>query len=148
MYQKIQQFFCFLLLLSLTACVESQESSGFAMENVAVDTLETGMSRDQVLRIMGSPSTKSTFGREEWYYIGTTLTKTPFDLPDKVDQNVVLVAFNDDGTVSHIGNVTEADSRNVAFAEDATPSEGNELTILQQLLGNLGRFNAADQVNR
>ena len=35
----------------------------------------------------------------------------------------------------------QEDGRTIAYVDRTTPTEGNELTLIQQLLGNLGRFN-------
>ena len=48
------------------------------------------------------------------------------------------------------GVVTDVDQRglqealgNIAPAKQVTPSTGNELTLLQQFVGNIGRFNGS-----
>lgn len=74
---------------------------------------------------------------------GTISAKRPksgiFD-PKVVDKKVVVVAFNQDGIVDTIEEI-KADQINVPTVRRKTPTSGNEITVLQQLVGNVGRFN-------
>jgi len=54
------------------------------------------------------------------------------------------VRFDDKGVVSSIEALGLEDGRNVELVERATPTAGNEMTILEQVLGNMGKFNKAD----
>jgi hypothetical protein len=53
-----------------------------------------------------------------------------------------VVAFNDDGVVRAVEHKTLQDGREVVPIARATPAPGRELTFLEQVLGNLGRFNS------
>ncbi len=58
-----------------------------------------------------------------------------------VDQEILAVAFDEGGIVESMRVYGQEDGRTIAYVDRTTPTEGNELTIIQQLLGNLGRFN-------
>ena len=53
--------------------------------------------------------------------------------------------FNDKNTVTKITTLTEEDQNTVEHNQEKTPTAGQEIGILQQLLGNIGRFNANSQ---
>ena len=53
---------------------------------------------------------------------------------------MLVVAFDGNGRVSGTRTYTLADARDVDPVDRVTPTEGRELTLLQQLLGNIGRF--------
>jgi outer membrane protein assembly factor BamE (lipoprotein component of BamABCDE complex) len=96
--------------------------------------------RQNVLQTLGSPTTIAPFDESVWYYIGQkTEQKGVFD-PKVVEQKVVVVAFTTEGVVEVIQPI-EADQINVPIARRKTPTGGNEITVMQQLMGNLGRFN-------
>ena len=66
-----------------------------------------------------------------------------------VEQKVVEVTFDDKGVVQSVDRRNLADARQVALVERETPTSGNELNLLQQFVGNIGRFNPqADQGNQ
>ena len=94
-----------------------------------VEVLPGESDREDVQRILGSPSTLSTFQDSTWYYIGERTEQTAFFKPDVVERSVLTITFNDAGLVD-----------DTAMVDRQTPTEGNELTIWQQLIGNIGRF--------
>lgn len=96
--------------------------------------------RSDVLRAMGSPTTKSTFDKNIWYYIGQETEKRGILDPEIVEERIVLVTFNDEGYVSAIEDI-DRERLDVPYVRDKTPTHGNETTVLQQFLGNLGKFN-------
>ena len=97
-----------------------------------------------VASTLGSPSTVSTFKNEIWYYIGAHTQKTAFFKPSVLDQQVVVIAFNDDGTVSSIAHYDMDDARDIDPVNRVTPTSGKELSFIQQILGNIGRFASPD----
>ena len=52
------------------------------------------------------------------------------------------MVFDERDVVSDVVSYTEADGKPVEIVSRVTPTAGQELNILQQLFGNLGRFNA------
>ena len=97
-------------------------------------------SRDDVADLLGSPSSAATFGDETWYYIATRVETVAFNEPEVIDQQVVAIKFGEDGLVTAIDTYGLDDARAVEIVERVTPTSGREITILQQLLGNVGRF--------
>jgi outer membrane protein assembly factor BamE (lipoprotein component of BamABCDE complex) len=58
-----------------------------------------------------------------------------------MDQQVYIVNFDDRGMVRGVDHKDLKDGREIEPAPGATPAPGRELTFLEQVLGNLGRFN-------
>jgi hypothetical protein len=86
-------------------------------------------------------STISTFDDRTWYYISKRTETTAFFDPDVTDQEVLAINFDESGVVQNMRVYGQEDGRTIAYVDRTTPTEGNELTLIQQLLGNLGRFN-------
>jgi len=97
--------------------------------------------KNRVEQLLGSPSTTGTFGEDVWYYVSKRTSQTAFFEPDIIDQGVLAVAFDGEGIVQDLKVYDQTDGRLVVMVDRVTPTHGNELTILQQMLGNLGRFN-------
>jgi len=97
--------------------------------------------RADVQALLGSPSHTSTFSDDTWYYISSSTQLRPGRALSVSNQRVVVVAFNPNGTVSEVRELAQADGRNISFASRETPVPGNNLTLLQGLFGNIGRFN-------
>ena len=108
-------------------------------------TLQPGTStKSDVLRAMGSPTTQDPFDDNKWYYIGQVTEKRGVLDPKVVDERIVLVHFDEDGLLDTIRDVG-GNREDIPFERSKTPTSGNEITVLQQFFGNLGRFNAPTQ---
>ncbi|WP_374650383.1 outer membrane protein assembly factor BamE [Dongia sp.] len=100
--------------------------------------------KNRVEQLLGSPSTTGTFGDDVWYYVSKRTSQTAFFEPDVIDQGVLAISFDPQGIVQDMKVYDQADGRLVAMVDRVTPTHGNELTIIQQMLGNLGRFSPGE----
>ena len=130
-----------LSLLSTAACAPITSYSGFqAIESdpkdvkVAVDTKSTVRGK------LGSPSATSTFDPNVWFYMNQIKERVAFRRPTVVARDVTAITFNKETEqVMSVNNYTLKDGKVIAFNGRETPTRGRELTILEQLLGNVGR---------
>ena len=96
--------------------------------------------RKDVEALIGSPTTKGTFN-DDWIYISQTTHTRIGRLPGLDKQNVVELSFNRDGVLQTIDQRGLKDGKPVTMVARTTPSPGSEASFMQQLLGNIGRFN-------
>ena len=54
---------------------------------------------------------------------------------------MVYVDFDQSGLVDTIGSLDLEDGKKIAFITRETPTAGQKVTLIKQLLGNVGRFN-------
>ncbi len=94
-----------------------------------------------VTALIGTPTTKATFDDNTWLYIGEVTKPVIAGTNAVLDQQVIALTFDDKGVLRSIDRKTAEDAKPVSMAGGATPSPGSEATIMQQLLGNVGRFN-------
>jgi outer membrane protein assembly factor BamE (lipoprotein component of BamABCDE complex) len=126
----------------LAGCQPIVHAHGHIPDAEAVASLEPGVAtRDEVLDQFGSPSAVNAFGPETWYYIYARTETTVFLEPDLTDQQVVAIAFDGDGTVKEVKQYGLEDRQAIEPVSRTTPTHGKQLGLLQQLLGNVGRFN-------
>jgi len=137
---------CAALAALLAGCSPRVDQRGNLPDPDAVLQVQPGIhDRTQVAEILGSPSTVGTFDDKTWYYISKRTETIAFLDPDVVDQEVLVVKFDDAGVVSDMRLYGLEDGRLVEPVGRETPTSGQELTLLQQLLGNLGRFNEGSE---
>ncbi|MCB1783374.1 MAG: outer membrane protein assembly factor BamE [Alphaproteobacteria bacterium] len=146
--QITRVFFAFIALfpaLLVTACAPMEAQHGNMLQDYQMQEIKAGVhTRSDVLQLLGSPTTVSTFNPDVWYYIGQNTEKRGI-LDDQVtEERIVEVKFDPEGVVTSIADV-DTNRVDVPYARDKTPTHGNDLTFTQQLLGNMGRFNAQDK---
>lgn len=132
----------------LAGCTAQMDSHGEQVDADRLKAVQPGVqNRDEVARILGSPSSTSAFGDESWYYISdVTETRSIFD--SKVtERQVVTVRFDQQGVVKEVDMFGLERGREVELVERETPSFGESSSLLGQFMGNLGRFNA-DQMQQ
>ncbi len=130
------------LALALTACASRITTRGNLPDPDRLAEIQPGQhSRDQVAEILGTPSSTAVFDQETWYYVSERTTTFAFFKPRVTRRKVVVLRFDEKGVVSDISTLGLKDGRVIVPVERETPTAGTELTILDQLIGNLGRFN-------
>ncbi len=129
------------MAIALAACSPRITNRGNLPRETQLSKIVIGQqSREDVAEILGTPSTMGTFDDRIWYYISRKTEKFAFLDEKVVDQQVVAVYFSDEDIVEAIQRYTTDDLRRIGMIERQTPTAGKELSIFEQLIGNLGRF--------
>jgi outer membrane protein assembly factor BamE (lipoprotein component of BamABCDE complex) len=128
--------------LPLAACTPEISTHGYRLDDAALARVEPGRTtRDQALQLLGSPSSVATFDDNVWYYVTQRTERRSFYQEEVVDQQVVTVTFDERDRVSSIDHADIGDAREIELVARETPTSGNELNVLEQFIGNIGRFN-------
>lgn len=98
--------------------------------------------RYDVLSKLGSPTAVAPFNENIWYYIGQETSKKGILDPKVQEERVVMVRFDEGGSLLEVADV-EGGRVDVPIERAKTATHGNEVTLMQQLLGNIGRYNTA-----
>lgn len=134
------------LPLAVGGCETIVDTRGFAPTPGSVEKLETDtQSREDVVRLIGSPSTVATFNPNVWYYITQKQEYYAFFKPSMLEQNVMQLTFNDSGRLTAIKKYDLGDSKDITMVSRITPTAGKEITVLEQIMGNVGRFSGPRQ---
>ncbi|MCI5060080.1 MAG: outer membrane protein assembly factor BamE [Alphaproteobacteria bacterium] len=140
---KIQKtlFLSIMIAVLIGACSPTVNTRGNIVEDFRMREITPGVStQTNVLKSLGSPTTKAPFDENVWYYIGQTMEKKGIFDPEVTEEKVVVVAFDEEGIVQTIEEI-DSERLNVPKVRRKTHTGGNEITVMEQLLGNIGRFN-------
>ncbi len=133
------------LTVLLSACAPNIVQRGNLPAPELLTKIQPGVqSRNQVADILGSPSSVATFGEEVWYYISSQTETVAFYEPEIIELLVEAITFDDAGKVKNIRTYGLEDAQEIEPVARTTPTGGREITILEQLIGNLGRFSKQD----
>lgn len=142
MFKRLIPFLVFAwVAVAVSGCASRLDTRGNLPDPDRVKEIKPGeQSRDEVEEILGSPSAVTAFGSDTWYYISKQTETFAFFKPKVTERQIVVVKFDKDGKVSKIEKVGLEEGKKVIPVERTTPTHGNKMTVLEQLIGNLGRF--------
>ena len=103
---------------------------GYIVPEGALEQLPLGSSQDQVLIVLGTPSTVATISGEVFYYISQRAEQVSF-LPQKeVDRRVIAVYFDKNRKVQRLADYGLKDGKIFDYISRTTPSGGIEQNTL------------------
>ena len=127
----------------VAACTMGEEfQRGYVVDENAVNQVRKGMGAEQVLQTLGTPSTVSTVGNKNWYYISQRSSRTFHFLGEQVvDQRVTAVYFDKGMRVERVALYGLQDGQVFDFIIRTTPSGGQETSFLTQIFRGTNNFN-------
>lgn len=130
-------------MLVLASCSPMVDSRGYSNEGGDMSQIMVGVTRaEDVAAVLGSPTTRSNFGEEVWYYVSQRQERVGMFAPKVTEQHVMAISFDSSQVVSNVSEFTKEQGKPVQLVSKTTPTEGHDFTFVEQMLGNLGRFNA------
>ena len=130
-----------LLALVINACTTTTHETGAELRQVKLDQVNAGTTKVDVFKLLGSPSTKSLYGKESWYYI-TDKVKRGIVIGDEVLKNdIIAISFDKDSKVDDMQIYSTDDMRDISVNNTITPTAGKAPSVVDELLGNVGKFN-------
>lgn len=119
---------------AITACTSEQFQKGYILPEGALEQIPIGASQDQVLLVMGTPSTVATLDGEVFYYISQRTERPVAFMPQKtIDQRVIAIYFDKNRQVRRLANYGIQDGRIFDFISRTTPTGGQEMSVLGPL---------------
>jgi outer membrane protein assembly factor BamE (lipoprotein component of BamABCDE complex) len=127
----------FVCVLSLAGCGSFSETlqRGYVLPEGALEQIPVGASQEQVLIVLGTPSTVATVNGEAFYYISQKTERAAAFMPQEVvDQRVVAVYFDKDRHVDRLANYGLKDGKIFDYLSNTTPTGGQELSYIRGVL--------------
>ena len=129
-------------VIAIAGCTPSVYHRGYLPQQSQLQQLQLGMPKPEVEALLGSPSTTATVNMtgDSYYYISSVVEQQAFFEPREVDRKVLAIRFDQLDQVESFAQYGLEDGQIVNINDRRTPTRGKELTILQQLFSNIGRF--------
>ena len=126
---------------ALAGCAPLRATTGYQAIDHNPKDMKVGVdTKSTVLDQLGSPSAQSTFDNNVWYYISQHSAEVGYHKPHITKRAIVAITFaKDDEKVAKIETFSLKDGKLVAYNGRETPTRGREISVLEQLLGNVGR---------
>ena len=136
-------FIFFIISLFISACtlkkVENHHGVHFLNKKQVKLTINQSNKND-ILNLLGSPSTKSTFDNDLWIYIerktnNSSLTR--FGSETIIVNNVLLLEINDMGLLEKKEFLDLTNMQNIKFTEQTTKNQYKKNTFVYDFLSSL-----------
>src|ERR1700736_5344822 len=123
-----------LLGLLLAGCFSETYRKGYIVPDGALEQIPIGSSQEQVLLVLGTPSTVATVSGEAFYYISQRAQR-PISFVDTTitDQRVIVVYFDKNRKVQRLAEYGMKDGKVFDFISRTTPTSGSENNIITYL---------------
>jgi outer membrane protein assembly factor BamE (lipoprotein component of BamABCDE complex) len=106
-------------------CTQVQHHGYMAPEG-ALEQLPLGSTQEQVLIVLGTPSTVATISGEVFYYISQRSEQTSFLPPKETDRRVIAVYFDKNRRVQRLADYGLKDGKIFDYVSRTTPSGGTD----------------------
>jgi outer membrane protein assembly factor BamE (lipoprotein component of BamABCDE complex) len=120
--------------LLLGGCFSETYQRGYIVPDGALEQIPIGSTQEQVLIVLGTPSTVATVSGEAFYYISQRAERAIGFMPQQVvDQRVVAVYFDKSRRVQRLANYGMQDGRLFDFVTRTTPTGGKDYAYINAL---------------
>jgi outer membrane protein assembly factor BamE (lipoprotein component of BamABCDE complex) len=118
--------------LPLGGCFSETYQKGYIVPEGALEQIPIGASQEQVLIVLGTPSTVATVSGEAFYYISQRAERAVAFMPQEVvDQRVVAVYFDKGRRVQRLADYGLKDGKIFDYVTRTTPTGGAELSYVK-----------------
>jgi outer membrane protein assembly factor BamE (lipoprotein component of BamABCDE complex) len=129
--RNIRSARAFAVLFTLAAlpggCFGETFQRGYVLPEGALDQIPLGASQEQVLLVLGTPSTVATVSGEAFYYISQKAQRSVSFVPTEItDQRVIAVYFDKSRKVQRLAEYGIKDGKVFDFISRTTPTSGAE----------------------
>jgi len=134
-----------LTMAGLLSCAPVIDNRGYVFDESLLPQLKVGTTTEaDIITLMGSPYTASTLNGGAYYYISSKFITEAYRAPRETERRVLAIFFDDEKKIRDLGFYTLEDGNIVTIVARTTETQGRELSFLQQIFGNLGRFESGD----
>lgn len=107
---------------------------GYIVSEGALEQIPLGASQEQVLVVLGTPSTVATISGEVFYYISQQTQQTSFLPAEETDRRIIAVYFDKQRKVQRLADYSMKDGKVFDAVSRTTPSGGEELNYIRYMM--------------
>jgi outer membrane protein assembly factor BamE (lipoprotein component of BamABCDE complex) len=138
----------FVAMLGLTACAPVYRKHGYVPPEEQLAQVVVGQTRmDDLQGLIGRPTAQGLLTGSGWYYVGSRWRHYGAREPQEISREVLAVSFDANGVVANVERFGMDQGRVVVLSRRVTEGSITEISLVGQLLGNLGNVQAGDFVD-
>src|SRR5256885_4718667 len=122
------------LAVLLGGCFSETYQKGYILPDGALEQIPVGSTQEQVLIVLGTPSTVATVSGEAFYYISQNSYRPIGFMPQQLtDQRVIAVYFDKSRRVQRLADYGLKDGRVFDFISRTTPTGGKDVGMINAM---------------
>ena len=132
-------FAVFLSLILVSGCTTTKHTHGQILTQERISYLKEGVHRkDDVLQLLGSPSTIDPFDKDTWIYTSSARLEGAFKKNQMLDRQTLKLTFADDGTLKSVIKRDMEDTRELTPNSEITETQGQSMGLIEQFTNTVG----------
>ena len=133
-------------LTALAGCTRVTSPQGYVADAALVAAIQPGIdNRDSVAGTLGRPTFTAQFDPNAWYYVSRDTRQFAFADPKPVQQMVLEVRFDANGTVASVQRTGLETVVSIDPWGEKTPTLGRKRSFFGELFGNIGQVGGTGQ---
>ncbi|MDT1061790.1 outer membrane protein assembly factor BamE [Paracoccus sp. CPCC 101403] len=129
----------------LAACTPIYRNHGYVPAEDELMQVVVGKTNQTELEgLIGRPSSQGLLTGSAWYYVGSRWETFGAREPREIDRQVVAISFSEGGTVANVERFGLERGKVVVLSRRVTDSGIPSMSVVHQLMGNVGRVSADD----
>lgn len=122
------------LALAAGACNPITDNLGNRALKESVEQIQVGRTtKNEVVRLLGSPSNVAAFDANTWYYISARQVQLAFLKPRTTEQHVLAIRFDEAGVVKEMKELGLKNAQAAGYVDRTTPTRGGEPGLVRSL---------------
>ncbi len=127
------------LVITVAGCGQKIVNHGHQLNDKVLNRLvENTATKRDVLQMLGSPSAFGALDPHVWIYPSLQTSKRPVAADNLEAMRTLVLTFNEAGLLIKKEMVNQNDPMVATPLEKTTPTHGQSLGIIDQMLGNIG----------
>lgn len=130
-------------ILFLGGCGLEMYQSGDLPSQKRLNLVKPGFEQSKVIDLLGEPTFENKIGNETFFiYSRIRKENRAFLVPKETERDLYVISFTPTGLVQNVQHLTLNEAQKVAYDESETKVTGKELSVMEQLVKNFGRYDA------
>ncbi|MDD4557048.1 MAG: outer membrane protein assembly factor BamE [Alphaproteobacteria bacterium] len=106
-----------------------------------VSKLEKGLSKNEVIDLLGAPSNIVSLDKNTWLYMSSEVEQIAFMRPTELQRQLLVLRFDQHEQVAQIQRLSLKDGEDIKISEAYTPDVGKDLGFFEKYFGGVNQYN-------
>ena len=143
MFKKVFYTTCLISYFFIGGCGLETFQSGDLPSQTRLNLVQPGFPKIKVIELLGQPAFQNKIGGDDFFVYSRIIKKSrAFFEPKETERDIYVITFDKQNIVQNVQHLTLEDAQQVAYDDAISTVRGKELSVIEQLVKNFGRYDA------